>query len=224
MRKTRHSGLVVMLVLLLLASPLTACADKTPAADKALVQKWQAVPIPKLPKRPATIDQKNEKGAVALVDYAMELIPYTMATGETDEWMDICHIDCEFCARFKVLNRLMKEKENWIRGGDIKITNKTVIPSTDLRYDYLIDTEFTRSEAGVYNSSAKTLDVEPATTGTARFAIKYEETQWIIRGAVFKLQNPATGLDGGDQSQTPTQPGEQPAQPQPTQSAPNPQS
>lgn len=97
----RVAGLVVGVGLALSACTGPPDADPSPPGEPT-----SAAPSPSpspspsgpaKPERPDAMKRKDAKGAAAAAEYFIELYPYVMATGDTEEFEAMSHRACGFC-------------------------------------------------------------------------------------------------------------------------------
>ncbi|MEU4361024.1 DUF6318 family protein [Promicromonospora sp. NPDC023987] len=127
----RMAGLVVAAGLV-----LSGCTGSTPDADANASPTGQppsaspsASPSPSgpaKPERPDAMKRKDAKGAAAAAEYFIELYPYVMATGDTEEFEAMSHRACGFCDELaSQASAIQDAKETFIGGKTtVEITNE----------------------------------------------------------------------------------------------------
>ncbi|MFD6443656.1 DUF6318 family protein [Promicromonospora sp. NPDC060204] len=117
----RAAGLIVTAGL-----ALTGCTGSPPDPDVSSAPSGVSTPaasaspspsLPAKPERPEAMKRKDAEGAAAAAKYFIELYPYVMATGDTEEFEAMSHRACGFCAELAGQARAIQDEGETFRGG-----------------------------------------------------------------------------------------------------------
>jgi hypothetical protein len=122
----RGAGLAVVVGL-----TLSACTGSTPEPEVTATSSGDPTPavsasaspapsVPTKPKRPEAMKRDDAQGAAAAAEYFIELYPYVMATGDTEEFEAMSHRACGFCDDALEDIAALQKKDHTYRGGDAK--------------------------------------------------------------------------------------------------------
>jgi hypothetical protein len=82
--------------------------------------------VPTRPERPDAMERDDAKGAAAAAEYFIELYPYVMATGDTEEFEAMSHRACGFCDELaRQASAIQAANEVFVGGGtSVEITKE----------------------------------------------------------------------------------------------------
>lgn len=128
----RVAGLIVAV-----GFALSACTGSTPdpgvsespTGESTPVASASASPTPSglaKPERPEAMKRDDAKGAAAAAEYFIELYPYVMATGDTEEFEAMSHRACGFCDELASQASAIQEADETFVGGEttVRITEE----------------------------------------------------------------------------------------------------
>ncbi|MDR7383344.1 DUF6318 family protein [Promicromonospora iranensis] len=75
---------------------------------------------PTKPERPDAMERDDAEGAAAAAEYFIELYPYVMATGDTEEFEAMSHRACGFCDDALEDIASFQANDQTYRGGEAK--------------------------------------------------------------------------------------------------------
>jgi hypothetical protein len=95
--------------------------DPTPTASAS-----PSPSVPTKPERPEAMEREDAEGAAAAAEYFIELYPYVMATGDTEEFEAMSHRACGFCDELSEQASDIHEANETFVGGEtsVEITKK----------------------------------------------------------------------------------------------------
>lgn len=122
------SGMVMRAVGLIVTAglALTACTGSPRDPDASASPTGVPTPaataspspsLPAKPERPDAMKRTDAEGAAAAAEYFIELYPYVMATGDTEEFEAMSHRTCGFCAELASQARAIQDEGETFRGG-----------------------------------------------------------------------------------------------------------
>lgn len=179
---TRAAGLVVAAGL-----ALSACTGsppepaETPAGTPLASASASPAPsVPAKPKRPEAIKRDDAEGAAAAAEYFIELYPYVMATGDTEEFEAMSHRACGYCEGVLDNAAWLQDESGTFEGG----LTDAVLTETYQRDDLtgILPFDFTTSQDAlvIRDEDGKQLDRVSETKFEARVEVGQSNGNWVI--------------------------------------------
>lgn len=109
---------------------LSACTGATPDPEVSTgptgdpTPTASASPFPSVltkPERPEAMAREDAEGAAAAAEYFIELYPYVMATGDTEEFEAMSHRACGFCDELSAQASEIQEAKETFVGGETSV-------------------------------------------------------------------------------------------------------
>ena len=149
------------------ASPLPT-PTPTPTPDAAVK-----------PERPAAMDEVSAAGAEAAAVYFLQLYPYVYATGDLEEWRELSHPECVFCA--SVITNVEEQVAAGGRseGGLIHIES---VETSEVSDGYFSVFALATQEAGrEYGPGGEALEESTGSHSEVIMVILWAEYRWSVR-------------------------------------------
>lgn len=181
----------VVVGLMLSVAALSGCtgSDEGPTTAPSVVESPIASPSPSpspaasapvKPERPAAMERDDAEGAAAAAKYFIELYPYVMATGDTEEFEAMSHRACGFCEQTLDDASRISELGRTYRGGDIAITILGRYERDPVTGIYPLDVEVTQEASETLNTDGSVVaSAEPQKT-EHRLEIGRRRGSWLI--------------------------------------------
>jgi hypothetical protein len=123
----RAAGLIVAV-----GFALSACTGSTPDPDVSGSPTGGSTPVasasasptpskPAKPERPDAMKRDDAEGAAAAAEYFIELYPYVMATGDTEEFEEMSHRACGFCEELSSQASAIQDADEVFVGGETSV-------------------------------------------------------------------------------------------------------
>lgn len=182
----RVAGLVVAVSL-----ALSGCSGSVPGpgvvesptdgpSQTATVAPSPSPSLPAKPKRPPAIERDDAAGAAAAAKYFIELYPYVMATGDTEEFEAMSHRACGFCDdALEQAERLRSRRELWT-GGEIRSNLRESYRRDELTGIYPLDFEVEQNAARISDSEGLVLFQGTAERAAYRVEIGRKNGAWVV--------------------------------------------
>ena len=124
--------------------------------------------------------RKDAKGAAAAAEYFIELYPYVMATGDTEEFEAMSHRACGFCE--DVLDDIARfqGKGQTYDGGSAKGTILVSYTRDQLTGIYPFDMSIQQQASAVVDATGKEVSAEGYSTSEVRIEIGMRADSWIV--------------------------------------------
>ncbi|MFD2793986.1 DUF6318 family protein [Promicromonospora vindobonensis] len=181
----RMAGLVVAAGLALSActgSTPEADADASPSGERASASP-SASPSssgPVKPERPDAMKRKDAKGAAAAAEYFIELYPYVMATGDTEEFEAMSHRACDYCRGTLENAAWLQKTRGSFEGG----LTDAVLAKTYQRDELTGVTPFdfmtSQAEIWIRDEKRNQIDHVSTTEFEARVEVGRHDGAWVI--------------------------------------------
>jgi DNA-binding LacI/PurR family transcriptional regulator len=122
----RAAGLVVVAGL-----ALSGCTGSTPDPGVTQSSAGESTPtvsvspspsVPAKSERPEAMKRDDAEGAAAAAEYFIELYPYVMATGDTEEFEAMSHRACGFCDELASQASAIQDAGETFVGGETTVT------------------------------------------------------------------------------------------------------
>lgn len=180
----RTAGLFVAVAL-----ALSACTGSTPDPEVTATPTLDPTPavsaspspsVPAKPERPEAMKRDDAKGAAAAAEYFIELYPYVMATGDTEEFEAMSHRACDYCKGTLENVAWLLESHGTFEGG----LTDAVLAKTYQRDDLTGITPFdfvtSQSEIWIRDGEGNQVDRVASTDFEARVEVGRTGGVWVI--------------------------------------------
>jgi hypothetical protein len=154
-------------------SPTTTVAGEPTASTSPDV-------VVEKPERPAAMDRDDAEGAAAAAEYFIELYPYVMATGDTDEFEAMSHEACGFCS--DVLNSASANEAasyTYI-GGDVTVDVQEVLEQDALTGIIPINVRVEQAESSTLDEFGDKIASASAELNESRVEVADSGDGWVI--------------------------------------------
>lgn len=168
---------------------LTACTGSSPDPDVAESPSGESSPtasaspspsVATKPERPKAMERDDAEGAAAAAEYFIELYPYVMATGDTEEFEAMSHRACGFCDQALRDAARMQARDQSFQGGTTDVNVLDSYLRDDLTGIYPLDVE-------VQQEASKTVDAAGAEVASAqpqtsdhRVELGRKNNRWVV--------------------------------------------
>lgn len=184
-------GAVMRIAGLVLAAglALSACTGANPDPEVSAGPTGDPTPtvsaspspsVPTKPERPEAMEREDAEGAAAAAEYFIELYPYVMATGDTEEFGAMSHRACGFCDDALEQARKIRTRDETWSGGEIR----TVLLETYVRDEitgvYPLDFEVEQDAARIEDSEGATVFEGEDERSTYRVEIGRTSGNWVV--------------------------------------------
>ena len=183
----RVAGLVVAV-----GFALTACTGSTP--DPGVAASSGGVPTPETsaspspsvssvltkPERPDAMEREDAEGAAAAAEYFIELYPYVMATGDTEEFEAMSHRACGFCDdALEQAEKIHTRHETW-SGGEIEGVLLETYAQDEITGVYPLDFQVQQDAARITDAEGVTVFEGKDERATYRVELGRMGGNWIV--------------------------------------------
>ena len=180
----RMAGLVVAVGL-----ALSACTGSTPDPEVTTSPTGDPTPtasaspspsLPTKPERPAAMEREDAAGAAAAAEYFIELYPYVMATGDTEEFEAMSHRACEYCKGTLENAAWLQETGGTFEGGATDAVLAKTYQRDDLTGVIPFDFVTSQGEIWIRDQEGKQVDHVAETDFDARVEVGRRNAEWVI--------------------------------------------
>ncbi|WP_369370322.1 DUF6318 family protein [Promicromonospora sp. Populi] len=182
----RTVGLVVAAGLV-----LSACTGPTPDPDASGSATGDPTPtasaspsvsssLPAKPERPAAMDRDDAEGAAVAAEYFIELYPYVMATGDTEEFEAMSHQACGFCEEaLEQANEI--DEEGWAyAGGESSLSVTQVYMRDEVTGIYPLDTEISQAPSRITGPNGDEIYSVESKRFDRRVEMGTRDGEWVV--------------------------------------------
>jgi hypothetical protein len=126
------------------------------------------------------MEREDAEGAAAAAEYFIELYPYVMATGDTEEFEAMSHRACGFCdeALEDVAN--FQKNEQTYEGGDAQGTILVSYARDELTGIYPFDMSIHQEPSAVINRAGHEVSSAESSTSEVRVEIGRRADSWAV--------------------------------------------
>jgi hypothetical protein len=182
----RVAGLIVGVGL-----ALAACTGSTPDPDVTGSSTGESTPVasasasptpwePAKPERPEAMKRDDAEGAAAAAEYFIELYPYVMATGDTEEFEAMSHRACGFCDDALAQARQIEEGGWQYTGGGSTLSVTQAYERDDLTGIYPLDVEISQESSQISESDGAQLDSVESKVFDRRIELGLRRGEWVV--------------------------------------------
>ncbi|WP_277986466.1 DUF6318 family protein [Promicromonospora panici] len=155
----------------------------SPTGESTPVASDSASPTPTgpaKPERPEAMKRDDAKGAAAAAEYFIELYPYVMATGDTEEFEAMSHRACGFCDdALEQAKRIRTRHETWT-GGEIRSVLLETYARDEVTGIYPLDFEVEQSAAQITDADGVTVFEGEDEQATYRVELGWKSGDWVV--------------------------------------------
>jgi hypothetical protein len=162
-------------------SPPDPEVSASPSNDPAPAVSASPSPeAPAKPERPEAMKRKDAEGAAAAAEYFIELYPYVMSTGDTEEFEAMSHRACGFCAdALEQAERI--DESGWVyAGGESDLAVTQVYERDGLTGIFPLDVEVTQRSSQIVGSDGEELYTVETKVFERRVEIGLRGGQWVV--------------------------------------------
>lgn len=182
----RVAGLVVAVSL-----ALSGCSGSVPGPgvvesptdglpQTATVAPSPSPSLPAKPKRPSAIERDDAAGAAAAAKYFIELYPYVMATGDTEEFEAMSHRACGFCDDALEQAEKIKESGYTYTGGVSMLSVTRRYERDELTGIYPLDAEISQKSSRITDRNGNQLYAVKSKTFDRRIEMGRRNGEWVV--------------------------------------------
>lgn len=182
----RVAGLVVAVGLV-----VSGCTGSTPDPDVSSSSTSGPTPVaspsasptpsvPAKPERPAAMERDDAEGAAAAAEYFIELYPYVMATGDTEEFEAMSHRACGFCEQALTDANRIQNRGQIFRGGATKVRLLDQYLRDDLTGIYPLDLEVTQQASRTLEADGAVVSSAKEQKSAHRVEMGRKNDQWLV--------------------------------------------
>ncbi|MGW2092385.1 DUF6318 family protein [Promicromonospora sukumoe] len=150
-------------------------SDPTPAASAS-----PSPETPAKPERPEAMKRKDAEGAAAAAEYFIELYPYVMSTGDTEEFEAMSHRACEYCQGTLENAAWLKGNDGTFEGGLTDAVLAQAYQRDELTGVFPFDLVTSQGEIWIRDQEGKTLDHVVETNFDTRVEVGLRNDEWVI--------------------------------------------
>lgn len=166
---------------------LSACTGTTPDPDgtgspsgEPTASASPTPSVPAKPERPAAMERDDAEGAAAAAEYFIELYPYVMATGDTEEFEAMSHMACGFCEdALEQAERIRSRNDTWT-GGKIRSALLETYKRDELTGIYPLDFEVEQAAAQIIDSEGAAVFKGDDESATYRVEMGRKADAWVV--------------------------------------------
>lgn len=182
----RVAGLVVAVGLV-----VSGCTGSTPDPDVSSSSTSGPTPVaspsasptpsvPAKPERPAAMERDDAEGAAAAAEYFIELYPYVMATGDTEEFEAMSHRACGFCDdALEQAKRIRTRQDTWT-GGKVRSVLLETYARDEITGVYPLDFEVEQAAARITDADGATVFEGKDERATYRVELGWQKDDWVV--------------------------------------------
>ena len=135
--------------------------------------------LPTKPDRPEAMERDDAEGAAAAAGYFIELYPYVMATGDTEEFEAMSHRGCGFCDdALRQANRI-EAREYIYTGGESRLAVTTAYVRDGVTGIYPLDVEISQEASRITDGGVEIYSAE-AKVSMSRIEMGMRDDVWVV--------------------------------------------
>jgi len=170
---------------------LSACTGVTPEPEVSTGPTGDPTPtasaspspspsVPTKPERPEAMEREDAEGAAAAAEYFIELYPYVMATGDTEEFEAMSHRACGFCDDALEQARQIEEGGWRYTGGGSTLSVTQTYERDDLTGIYPLDVEISQESSEISENDGTKLDSIESKVFDRRVEMGLRRGEWVV--------------------------------------------
>lgn len=149
--------------------------DPTPTASAS-----PSPSVPTKPERPDAMEREDAEGAAAAAEYFIELYPYVMATGDTEEFEAMSHRACGFCDGVLEDVAQFKESGQTYEGGDSKGTILVTYARDEVTGIYPFDMAIRQEGSVIIDGAGAVVSSADPSASEVRIEIGRRANSWVV--------------------------------------------
>lgn len=149
--------------------------DPTPTASAS-----PSPSVPTKPKRPEAMEREDAEGAAAAAEYFIELYPYVMATGDTEEFEAMSHRACDYCRGTLENAAWLRKSRGSFEGGLTEATLAKTYQRDDLTGITPFDFVTSQGEIWIRDREGSQIDHVTETDFEARVEMGRRAGTWVV--------------------------------------------
>nr|WP_255415715.1 DUF6318 family protein [Promicromonospora sp. AC04] len=178
------AGLVVAVGL-----ALSACSGSTPDPDVTGSSSADPTPtasaspspsFPAKPERPEAMEREDAEGAAAAAEYFIELYPYVMATGDTEEFEAMSHRACGFCDELANQASAIQDADETFAGGATTVQITKEYKRDEVTGIYPFDSKITQEAQTITAADGRTVLDADKEVLERRIEIGRRDGEWVM--------------------------------------------
>ncbi|MFC6508889.1 DUF6318 family protein [Promicromonospora citrea] len=183
-----RAGLGVLVGLALLGPVLMGCTDSAAEPDDGassprVSAETSASPSPSAPakpERPEAMNRDDAEGAAAAAEYFIELYPYVMATGDTEEFEAMSHRACGFCSQALEDVSRAQAQDRAYEGGEIAMTLVEQYERDEVTGIYPLDVEVTQQASRTTAADGSVVSSAEESVSEHRVEMGRRNGRWVV--------------------------------------------
>jgi pilus assembly protein TadC len=126
------------------------------------------------------MEREDAEGAAAAAEYFIELYPYVMATGDTEEFEAMSHRACGFCEQALRDADRIQARDQTFQGGrtEVDVLNKYL--RDDLTGVYPLDVEVRQAASKTLDSAGSVVAAARSQTSEHRVEVGRKNDRWVV--------------------------------------------
>ncbi|WP_419707920.1 DUF6318 family protein [Promicromonospora sp. NFX87] len=149
--------------------------DPTPTASAS-----PSPSVPTKPERPEAMERDDAEGAAAAAEYFIELYPYVMATGDTEEFEAMSHRACGFCEQALRDTARIQDRDQRFVGGTTEVKVLDQYLRDDLTGIYPLDVEVTQEASTTLDPAGSAVASAEPQTSAHRVEVAQKDGRWVV--------------------------------------------
>jgi hypothetical protein len=136
--------------------------------------------LPAKPKRPDAMERDDAEGAAAAAEYFIELYPYVMATGDTEEFEAMSHRACGFCDDALEQAEQIADGRWTYTGGESTLSVTQIYKRDELTGIYPLDAEISQKSSRITGRDSDELYSVQSKTFDRRVEMGLRDGVWTV--------------------------------------------
>lgn len=149
--------------------------DPTPTASAS-----PSPPVPTKPERPEAMEREDAEGAAAAAEYFIELYPYVMATGDTEEFEAMSHRACGFCDDALEQAKRIEARNYTYSGGGSTFSLIETYMRDEVTGIFPLDAEISQNPSLISDTQGKEVYSADATVSESRVEMGISNGEWVV--------------------------------------------
>ena len=124
--------------------------------------------------------RKDAKGAAAAAEYFIELYPYVMATGDTEEFEAMSHRACGFCEDAIEQAERIKKRGFTYTGGYTELTVVTTYARDGVTGIFPLDVRIAQQSSLILDDDGKDIHLANDKVSESRVEMGLRRGEWVV--------------------------------------------
>lgn len=168
---------------------LSACTGATPDPEVSTGPTGDPTPtasaspspsVPTKPERPEAMEREDAEGAAAAAEYFIELYPYVMATGDTEEFEAMSHRACGFCDDALEQAKRIEARNYTYSGGASTFSLIETYMKDEVTGIFPLDAEISQNPSLISDRRGKEVYSADATVSESRVEMGIRNGEWVV--------------------------------------------